>query len=243
VLQELTGARVVETRGLPLLWSTNGQYLVMALDQQLIGPAAGNGQTPSMTLVEPATGRMTSMGAARYRDELGLTGVLPDGQLLFMAVWPRSLRLRTDGADRTVIADATVVFAAGPEDECWCPQPAVHLSPDGRTVAVQLGYENGLIPGTGEKTRPLPSGAVMIAIIDRSTGTVLRRLKPPGTGPTNVWGLLSDTGSGLLMQSRDAAGEALIFLDPTTGSQRLATKLPDGVTVSVPGQIVGPSDG
>jgi hypothetical protein len=183
------------------------------------------------------------MGAVRYRDELGLTGVLPDGRLLFTAAWPRSLRLRTDAADRTVVADATVMFAAGPEDECWCPQPVVHLSPDGRTVSIQLGYENGLIPGTSEKTRPMPTSSVTIAVIDRSTGTVRQRVKLPVTGTTAAWRLLSDTGSGLLMRRTDADGEALIFLDPETGSQRLATRLPDGVAVSVPGQILGPSDG
>jgi hypothetical protein len=233
VLQELTGARVVKTDGIPMLWSTNSQYVVMAADEQQTGP---------LTLVEPATGRSTSIGAVRFRDGLGLTGVLPDGELLFTGVPSRSLRLQTDRADMTGVTDATVVFAAGAEDECWCPHSVVHVSPDGRTVSVQLAYDNGLIPGTGEKSRPMPPSCVTIAVIDSASGTVLRHVRP--AGPGDSWRLLSDTGAGLLVERTGAGGSALILVDPATGSQHLASELPDGVlSVIVPGQIDWPSDG
>jgi hypothetical protein len=120
----------------------------------------------------------------------------------------------------------------------------LHLSPDGQTVSVQLAYDNGLIPGTGGKSRPMPPNAVTIAVIDTASGTVLRRVRPAGAGSADSWWLLSDTGSGLLLRRAGADGSALILLDPETGRQHLATELPDGVlSLIVPGQIDQPSDG
>lgn len=228
VLRELSGNRVVETEGRPLLWSTDSRYVVMAKDDDLTSP---------LTLVEPATGTMSSMGSARYRDNLWLTGVLPDGQLLYSSRQTRSLRLRTDQGD------TTVAFAAGVDDECWCPQSGVQVSPDGRTISVQLAYESGLIPGTGEKSSPMPANSVMVAVIDIANGTVIHRVKPADSGPGDSWWLLSEIGSGLLMRRHGADGTSLVLLDPATGSQHVATELPDGASVVVPGQIDGPSDG
>jgi hypothetical protein len=227
VVRELGGAQVAQTDGTPVLWSSNGQFLVMAHDDE---------PTSEVTVVEPATGRTWPMGVARFQDDLTLTGVLPDGRPLFSNAPARSLRLRTGDHE------ATVVFAAGPQDECWCPHSLIHMSPDGRTVALQLAYENGVVPGTGEKTRPKPASSAAIEVIDVSSGTVLHRVELTAPEPSDSWGLLSDTGSGLLVEKRSAGGTSLILLDPETGKQRPVTQLP-GVEVTVPGQLEPPHDG
>ncbi len=226
VVRELTGRRVVHTDGLPVLWSPNGRFLVMAHDS-----------TGELTLVEPATGKTSSMGVARFHDGLGLAGVLPDGQPLFSNTPARSLRLRTGDHE------TTVVFAAGAEDECWCPRSGVRLSPDGRTVSLHLGYAHGVVPGTQEKTRPKPAGSAVIEVIDPSSGTVLYRVELTAPEPSDSWELLSDTGSGLLVERLGASGTSLILLDPATGEQRPVTELPDLPYVTLPGQLEQPHDG
>jgi hypothetical protein len=228
LVEELTGTRVVHTGGLPVLWSANGQFLVMAHDDDA---------TSELTLVEPASGRSTSMHTGRFQDGLWLAGVLPDGRPLFANGPARSLRLRTGGHE------TTVVFAAGPEDECWCPHSLLHPSPDGRTVSVQLDYDNGVVPGTGEKTRPKPTGTAVIEVIDLSSGTVAHRFELTAPDPSDSWALLSDTGSGLLLERRSADGTWLVLVDPATGGQHPVTALPDAASITVPGQLEPPHDG
>lgn len=228
-LRELVGERELRTDGVPVLWSANGQFLVMSHDDEV---------TSELTLVEPATGTTRSMGVGRYRDGLWLSGVLPDGVPVFSnGGLDRSLRVRAGGLE------TTVAFAAGADDECWCPHSGIHLAPDGGSVSLQLAYDRGLMPGTGEKSPPEPANAAMVVVIDLSSGAVLRRLRLPVAKPDDSWRLLADTGSGLLLRRLTAEGAALVLLDPATGAQRQVTKLPAATSVAVPGDIIGASDG
>jgi hypothetical protein len=226
-LRELSSDRAITVHGKPLRWSPDGRFLIFTTDDEV---------DTDLTVVEPATGAVSKLGAGLYEDGLWLAGILPDGEPLFSVVRDQSMRLRGGGVE------TTVVFGAGDNHECWCPVGPLALAPDGRTISVMLEYERGL-DRTGEKAPERTRRSVVFARIDRTRGDILHRIEIALAGPMDRLWLVSDTGPGLLILDDRSDGDRLLLLDILTGQLNLRTTLAPGLQAYAPGDIMQPPDG
>ena len=226
-LREMSTGRTITVHGKPLRWSPDGRFLIFATDDEV---------DTDLTVVEPATGAVSKLGAGLYEDGFWLAGILPNGEPLFSAARDQSMRLRGGGVE------ATVVFGAGGDSECWCPSGLPALAPDGRAISVMLEYARG-IDGTGEKAPKRTRRSVMFVAIDRTRGDIMRRIEIVLDGPMDRLWLVSDTGSGLLILDDRSAGDRLLLLDILTGQLNLRTTLAPGFEAYAPGDIMQPSGG
>ena len=226
-LRELSSDRTITVHGTPLRWSPDGRFLIFTTDDEV---------DTDLTVVEPATGAVSKLGAGLYEDGLWLAGILPDGEPLFSEMQHQSMRLRGGGVE------TTVVFGAGGDHECWCPSGLPALAPDGRTISVMLEYSHG-IDSTGEKAPERTRRSVMFVRIDRTKGDILHRVEIALDGPMDSLWLVSDTGSGLLIVDDRSAGDRLLLVDSLSGQLSLRATLGPELQAIAPGDIMQPSGG
>ena len=215
----------MEVTGTPRSWSADGRYLLLSADHGYL-------------LAEPGTGASRQITVDSSEAHL-VRQVLPDGRLLLDSSTAVQFRVAFAPADPR---DVTVRFANDPDDECWCLDGPMSVSPDGQRVTLQLTWRNGRIPGTERKSRARSGPPYGLVPVELANGSLGGRLELP-SGDQETWWLLADTGSGLLLRHQSAGRQRLVLMDPATGRYRVVTSLAAGIWVLAPGAVDQPSDG
>ena len=213
LIRDLLGDAVVPVDATPGRWSPDARFLL----------AAEPAMAPT-TLIEPATGEVRSVDAS------GMVGVLPDGRLVTVDITDTALRMAAGPTVREV------TLGPPPDYECWCPA-GVAVAPGLDAVTVLLRHRSGIVPGTSEKSAPLPGNPARLVVVDRDTGTQRHRVDLPAA-EDDSWSLLADTGAGVLVRRRGPDVGELVLVDPTSGARRVVLRPPHGVLLAVPGEVL-----
>jgi hypothetical protein len=210
-IRDLLSDAVVPVEAVPRGWSPDARFLLADV------PTAP-------LLIEPANGKVRTV------DSDGVVAVLPDGRILSVTHTETAVRIEAGSAVRDV------ALGASPDHECWCPA-LVTVAPGLDAVVVLLRHQSGIIPGTSEKSRPLPGNPARLVVLDRDTGTERHRVELPA-GEDETWWLLADTGTGVLVRHGRPDVDELVLVDPATGTRRVVLRPPRDVVVAVPGEVL-----